>query len=696
MSPISKTRAARRTDVSGDGASRPASGVSPADAAVASAAKVWSRRVIGLTAVCWSAFQVSLATILVLDSVAVRAIHLGFAMILAFLAYPMLKRSPGGIFSRLSDPGRIHVLDAFVAGVAFLSAVYIFLDYDGLSLRQGGPAARDILMGILLLVLLLEAARRVVGPALPVISIVFLLYALFGNHLPDFLAFKGVSPDRLIGQMTMSTEGVYGIPLDVSANVVFLFVLFGAMLEKAGAGKYFIELALSLLGRFRGGPAKAAVLASGLTGMVSGSSIANVVTTGTFTIPLMKKVGYPPEKAAAIEVAASTDGQLMPPVMGAAAFIIAEYVNVPYVAVIKAALIPAVVSYAALLYITHVEACKLGIEGMSPEDVPRFRKVFPTGLQYLIPMAVLLVELIYFRHSPQMSVFRAIAALVLVMMIQYPIESVREGSSIAAGIKRAVIVLVESMAAGGRNMVPVAIATACAGIIVGTVTLGLGGMVTEVIDQLSGGNLYVMLVITALACLIIGMGLPTTATYIVMASLTVPALVDLGDANGLVVPLIAAHLFCFYFGILADDTPPVGLASYTAAALAHSNPITTGIQSFVYHIRTAILPFMFIFNHELLLIGVTGVFQGGLILAASIIGALAFVSATQGWFVTANRIYEIPVLLAVTVLMLNPGWPEWWLGLPHPYYSYVLGAGLYGMLYFLQRSRTGQTRYGRL
>jgi TRAP transporter 4TM/12TM fusion protein len=380
--------------------------------------------------------------------------------------------------------------------------------------------------------------------------------------------------------------------------------------------------------------------------------------------------------------------------MGAAAFIIAEYVNVPYLAVIKAAFIPAMVSYLALLYITHVEACKLGIEGMSPEEVPRFRKVFPTGVQFLVPIAMLLVELIYFRHSPQMSVFRAIVVLVLVMLIQYPLESVRQGSSILQGIKRVVTVLAESMIAGGRNMVAVAVATACAGIIVGIVTLGLGGLVTEIIDQLSRGNLYAMLLITAFACLIIGMGLPTTATYIVMASLTAPALVSLGEANGLVVPLIAAHLFCFYFGILADDTPPVGLASYTAAAIAGSDPIPTGIQGFLYDIRTAILPFMFIFNHDLLLIGVTSVLQGALILTASTIGAWAFVSATQGWFVTSNRIYEIPLFLAVTLMMLRPDLLEWLLGLPHKYYSFVVGAALYGMLYFLQRSRSRRTRYG--
>jgi TRAP transporter 4TM/12TM fusion protein len=441
------------------------------------------------------------------------------------------------------------------------------------------------------------------------------------------------------------------------------------------------------MGRFRGGPAKAAVLASGLTGMVSGSSIANVVTTGTFTIPLMKKVGYPPTKAAAVEVAASIDGQLMPPVMGAAAFIIAEYVNVPYVAVIKAALVPALVSYIALLYITHIEACKLGIAGLSREETPRFRDVFPQGAQYLIPIGVLVAELLYFRHSPQMAVFRAILCLVVILCIQYPVEALRSGLTVRHGLARLGCTLWESLAAGARNMVPVAIATASAGIIVGVVTLGLGGLITEVIDQLSGGNLYAMLGITSLACLIVGMGLPTTATYVVMASLTVPALVSLADSNGLIVPLMAAHLFCFYFGILADDTPPVGLASYAASAIAQSDPIPTGLQGFMYDIRTAILPFMFIFNHELLLIGVTGLAQGVMILGSAALGAIAFVAATQGWFVTRNRWYETIVLLSVTLIMFRPDLVADWWRLPHRYVSFIPGLVLYLGIYSLQRQR---------
>lgn len=647
----------------------------------------WSRYAVAAIALSWSVFQLGIASVIIVDSVAIRAIHLAFALAIVFLVYPVFRKPRARLPASLSRKDRIGPVSAVLALIAALAALYIVLDYAGLSMRQGRPLMRDLIVGVILIVLLLEAARRSVGPALPIISIVFLLYALYGNKLPYFLAFRSVSLERLLGQMTMSTEGIYGIPLDVSANIVFLFVLFGALLEKAGAGAYFIQLSLSLLGRFRGGPAKAAVLASGLTGMVSGSSIANIVTTGTFTIPLMKKVGYPPKKAAAVEVAASTDGQLAPPIMGAAAFIIAEYVNITYLEVVKAALVPALVSYIALVYITHVEACKMDIRGMDPDETPRFREVFVSGIHFLVPIAVLVFELVYFRHSAQTAVFRAICVLVVIMVFQFPIAARLAGQPILSGIKTAFFSILSGLVAGGRNMVSVAIATACAGIIVGVVTLGLGGLITEIIDVLSGGSLYAMLFITAVACLIIGMGLPTTATYIVMASLTAPAMVAVGQAEGLVVPLIAAHLFCFYFGILADDTPPVGLASYAAAAIAKSEPIPTGLQGFAYDIRTAILPFMFIFNHELLLIGVDSVAYALLVIVTASVGAMAFVSATQGWFVTVNRWYEIPVFLVITLIMMRPDIIARWIGYDSSYPSFALGAVLCLLLYVVQRRR---------
>jgi TRAP transporter 4TM/12TM fusion protein len=511
--------------------------------------------------------------------------------------------------------------------------------------------------------------------------------------MPDLIAFKGVSMNRFVGQMTMSTEGIYGIPLDVSATIVFLFVLFGAMLDKAGAGHYFIQLALSMLGGFKGGPAKAAVVGSGLTGLVSGSSIANIVTTGTFTIPLMKKVGYPPTKAAAIEVAASTDGQLAPPIMGAAAFIIAEYVNVPYVEVVKAAAIPAFASYAALFYITHIEASKLGLQGMARSELPPFFKTLLGGAHFLVPLVFLLYELIVVRHSPELAAFNAIWVMALIMLFQNPVKAYFKKEPLGPAFRQSVVQIFAALAGGARNMVSVALATAAAGIIVGVVALGLGQLITAIIDTLSGGNIFLMLVIAAITSLIIGMGLPTTATYIVMASLTAPAIVEIGGLNNFIVPLMAAHLFCFYFGILADDTPPVGLAAYAAAAIAKSPPVPTGLQGFMYDIRTAILPFMFIFNTDLILHNVNSWPQGLLIFAMACVGNFAFASATQGWFVARNRIWEIPIFLLVTFILMRPDAVAPVVGLPHEqrYWTYPIGLAIFGLLYLMQRPRIPQT-----
>ena len=648
----------------------------------------WQAYVIPGIGICWSLFQLSIASWLIMDSTFIRAIHLGFAMLMVFLNYPFLKRAPKAL-AFLAAKNRIPIPDFIVAALACISALYIAIDYDGMTLRYGAPILRDLVFGGLLVVTLLEASRRVIGPALPVIAILFIIYSFLGPHMPELIAFKGVSLNRFMGQMTMSTEGIYGIPLDVSATVVFLFVLFGAMLDKAGAGHYFIQLALSLLGGFKGGPAKAAVMGSGLTGLVSGSSIANIVTTGTFTIPMMKKVGYPPTKAAAVEVAASTDGQLAPPIMGAAAFIIAEYVNVPYVEVIKAAAVPAFASYAALFYITHIEASKLGLQGLPRNELPPFLKTLMGGAHYLLPLTILLYELIVVRHSPELAAFHAIWVMAVVMALQRPVKAHLAQQPLGPAFRQGAMDILQALASGARNMVSVALATAAAGIIVGVVALGLGQLITQIIDTLSGGNIMLMLIITAIASLVIGMGLPTTATYIVMASLTAPAIVTIGAMNDFIVPLMAAHLFCFYFGILADDTPPVGLAAYAAAAIAKSPPIATGIQGFMYDIRTAILPFMFIFNTDLILWNVTSWPQGLLIFAMACCGNFAFASATQGFFVARNKIWEIPLFLSVTLMLMRPDAVAGWINLPHDqrYWVYPMGLALFGILWLLQRPR---------
>ncbi|MBE9534937.1 MAG: TRAP transporter fused permease subunit, partial [Proteobacteria bacterium] len=372
---------------------------------------------VATISISWALFQLALPSVLVIDSTQERAIHLAFAMALLFLLMPCFKR-PKKYLGFLAVMDRIPILDYILTLVGAFTALYLALFYEGIAMRAGAPSTADMVSGTILVILLLEATRRIIGPALSVIAIGFTLYAFLGPHMPDLIAFKGVSLSKYLSNITNSTEGIYGIPLGVSSAIVYLFVLLGALLDKAGAGKFFTDLALSFLGRYKGGAAKAAIVASGATGLVSGSSIANIVTTGPFTIPLMKKIGYPAKKAAAVEVAASTDGQLMPPIMGAAAFIIAEYVNVPYMEVVKAAAIPAFASYFGLFCISHLEACKLGIMGLPREDIPSFWGTLKGGVHYLIPLGMLLWELIYLRHSPELAAFRAIMLLFVVMFYQ--------------------------------------------------------------------------------------------------------------------------------------------------------------------------------------------------------------------------------------------------------------------------------------
>lgn len=648
--------------------------------------------IIGLM---WSLFQLASAGFILIDAIFVRAIHLAFAISLVYLNIPMFKQGKNSDWDKriLLAMNRVTVLDYIFAIFAAFSALYIILDYTGIASRAGLPIPRDLIFGFLLIILLLEATRRVIGPALPVIATVFILYVFSGPYLPDFLAFKGASFSRFISQMTMDAEGIYGVPLQVSATVVFLFVLFGTMLERAGGGQFFIRLAIAGLGHFKGGAAKAAVLGSALTGMISGSSIANVVTTGTFTIPLMKKMGYPATKAAAIEVAASTNGQLAPPVMGAAAFIIAEYVNIPYIEVAKAAAIPAFASYVALLWITHVEASKLGMQGLPKSALPDVRETLKEGWVFFIPIGMLLYELIFAQHSAEMSVFRAICVLSVMMIGKSYIRARLYGLSHFQSLKLSVKDWLISLSAGATSMAGVALATACAGIIVGCISLGLGQQITTFVEILSMNNILLLLCITALASLLLGMGLPTTANYIIMASLTAPILVRLAstvDIHGLnlTVPLLAAHLYCLYFGILADDTPPVGLAAYAGAAIAEASPIATGIQGFWYDIRTAILPMMFFFNHDIILWNIHSVPMSIFIFGMTCLGTINFASFTQGWFINKNNGLEKALLAFNTVLFLNPFLITGFV-LPYEYryLGYALGAVIMGLVYLMQKAR---------
>ncbi len=640
--------------------------------------------IVGSVAISWALFQLSIASFLILDSTKIRSIHLAFAMTLCFLVIPCLKRRRIR-FCRISSAEGIPVIDYILCIIGSLSALYIVIDYEGITMRAGLPLPRDILVGVVLILLLLEASRRVIGPALSIIAILFTAYAFLGPYMPEVFAFKGVSIKKYISNITLSTEGIYGIPLGVSASIVYLFVLMGALLEVAGAGRFFTDLSLSLLGRFKGGAAKAAVVSSGATGLISGSSIANIVTTGPFTIPLMKKIGYPPKKAAATEVAASTDGQLMPPIMGAAAFIIAEYVNVPYIEVVKAAAIPAFVSYFGLFCITHLEASKLGIKGLPPEDLPDLKETLKGGLHYLLPILVLLYELVVLRHSPELSAFRAI--LVLTGVIIY--QELRKAEGVKHAIASSAGLIARGMIQGSKNMISVALACAAAGIIVGVVNMGIGGMITQIVENISGGNIFLLLLITAIASMLLGMGLPTTATYIVMASLTAPIIVTVGELYGFFIPIMAAHLFCFYFGILADDTPPVGLAAYTASAIAQSEPIPTGIQGFLYDIRTSVIAFMFVFNPDLILFNINSIPQALLVFSMALIGISAFECFAQGWCLTKNRFYDIPFFLAAAFVLFHPGAVAGLFDFDQSmkYYLYPLGIAIYVMVIMIQYLR---------
>lgn len=650
---------------------------------------------ISIIALAWSLFQLYIV-IEPMNSTISRSIHLSFGMVLAFLIYPMMKKP---YFLT-----KIRWFGYTFATIGLVTASYIAVNYNEISLRPGNYTEFDIIIAVVAIIILLEAGRRVLGLALSIIAIVFLAYSYLGPYMPELIIHKGASLNKLAGHMYLTTEGVFGVPLGVSAGFVFLFVLFGSLLDKVGAGEYFINLAYALLGKFRGGPAKAAVVASGFTGIMSGSSIANTVTTGTFTIPLMKKTGFKAEQAGAVETSASTMGQLMPPIMGAAAFIMAEFLGMAYSDVVIAAFIPAFVTYFALIYIVHLEALKLGLKGMNPDELPKKWKTFVQGIHYLIPIFFLLYTLIVLRQSAASAAFNAIMLLMILMVIQHPFRAMLAKEKITKEIWLSGFVdILAGMISGAKNMVPIAIATALAGIVVGTITLtGLGQVLLEVVETLADGNIYAILALAALISIILGMGLPTTANYIVMASLTAPVILTLAADNGFLVPAIAAHLFVFYFGILADVTPPVGLAAYAAAGIAKADPMKTGVIGFIYNIRTALLPFMFFFNPELLLISgidasnpsdpigwvwITNPIDIAVIFITAFIGMIAFSCATMGYFLTKTNILERVLFMTIVPFMFLPKIMESNLSLGDHHISYLIGIGIFAVLYLIQKAR---------
>ena len=539
------------------------------------------------------------------------------------------------------------------------------IDYEGLVYRQGILATvnflglnirYEMILGAIGIMLLLEATRRAIGLPLVCIAVIFLIFSIFGKQMPDLIAHAGLSITRLVGYHWLGGEAIFGIPISVSVSFIFLFVLFGSILDAAGGGKYFLNLAFALVGKMRGGPAKAAILASGLTGMISGSSVANTVTTGTFTIPIMKKTGLPPVKAGAVEVAASVNGQIMPPIMGAAAFVMAELLGISYLTVVTHAFLPAVISYIALFYISHLEALKLDIKGLPENEIPPLGKTFFGGIHYLIPIIVLIFLLLFMKWTAASSIFYSILSLILIIILKEILENKKQGFTLKNGIIKGFNQIITGFEKGAINMVSVGIAIATAGIIVGAVSsTGLSNNLVIVVEAISGGNIIYLLGLTAFLCIILGMGLPTTANYLVVAALMANVVVEVGSASGYVFPLIAIHLYVFYYGLMADVTPPVGLASYAAAAISRADPIKTGIQAFWYSLRTGILPIVFIFNNELLLIGIENWIHGLIVMITSLIAILVFTAATQGWFINKLRWYEIIVFLLISLSLFRPG-----------------------------------------
>jgi len=627
-------------------------------------------KIVGAIAIIWSLFQLWYASpfpfwlnVGMFKGLPARAIHLGFALLLAFLIFP------------ISRSKKISIIDILISIVGTFCCLYIYFFYDQL-VDRGGILLKitlgqniilpiELIIGVCGILILLEATRRVIGIPLVIIAVCFLLFSYFGKYAPDIISHGGLSLKRLVGFQWFDQEAIFGIPIGVSVDFIFLFVLFGALLETAGGGRYFLDLAFAMVGKMRGGPAKAAILASGMTGMISGSSVANTVTTGTFTIPIMKKAGFSKEKAGAIEVSSSVNGQIMPPVMGAAAFVMASFIGVTYFEVVKHAFLPAIICYVALFYISHLEALKLNLKGMDDEDVPNLKKTFLSGLHFLIPIFVLIFLLVYMRFTASYSIFYATLSLILVNLLNKIIKESNFKNGLITWYNQTIV----GFEKGAINMVGVAIAIATAGVIVGAVgSTGLSTNLIIVIESIAKDNIAILILLTMILCLLLGMGLPTTANYVVVASLMATVLVDVGNASGFIFPLITVHLFVFYFGLMADVTPPVGLASYAAAAISGGDPIKTGMQAFWYEIRTAVLPIIFLFNHELLLIGIENIWHGILVIITSLVGILVFSAATQGWFINKLRWFEIIVFLVISISFLSP---EFVLNKFYPKFNYI-------------------------
>lgn len=555
-----------------------------------------------------------------------RSLHVAMVLGLAFLFYP---------FGKKGDRKKLAWYDGLLAALATLPAVYVLADYLGLISRAGLPNVLDLVFGVLLILLVLEGARRVTGPALPLLGVIFILYALLGKSMPGFFGHRGYSWQAIADFLFVSTDGIYGTAVGVAASYIYLFILFGAFMEKSGMGQFFNDIALALAGHSRGGPAKVAVIASGFLGSINGAAVANVVTTGTFTIPLMKRTGYSKEFAGAVEASASVGGQLLPPIMGAAAFIMAEVLGIQYRVIAVAALLPALLYYIGIMAQVHIRAMKNGLEGLPRDRLPKAWAVLKERGHLLLPLAFLVGMLFFSGRTVIYSAFMTILVTIAVSMIR---------PATRMNFKD----ILDALFEGTRSMVPVAVACAAVGPIIGVASItGFGLSMAHAIVSMGGTSLLLTLAFTMVACMILGMGLPSIPAYLITATMAAPALVRLG------IEPIVAHLFVFYFAMFANITPPVALASFAAAGISGGNPMKTGMASLKLSLAGFIVPYMFVYNEALLLRNTT-ILGGALVVLTSVVGVILLGSAVEGYLLTKMNIGLRALALAAAVLLMTP------------------------------------------
>ena len=583
-------------------------------------------KVVSALAIAFSVFQLYTAIFGVLDAQLQRAVHLGFGLALSYLLYPTLDS-----WSRQT----IHPLDVILAVLGAAAPAYIVYEYQNLVLRAAMPTELDIVVGVTGILLVIEAARRVVGIPMVCVVLAFLAYAFAGPYMPGVLAHRGLTVNQLVSHLYYTTEGIFGIPLGVSSTFIFLFILFGAYLESTGLGKFFIDAANAIAGWASGGPAKVAVLSSGLMGTVSGSSVANVVGTGSLTIPMMKKLGYHKNFAGAVEAAASTGGQLMPPVMGAAAFLMAEFVGVPYIEIVQAAIIPAFLYFMGVWLGVHFEAKRSNLKGIPRDQLPRLGTLLRERGHLALPLIVI-VYLLVSGYTPMRAALVAIFLSILV-------------SSLRKSTRMKPMEILLGLETGARNVLGVLVACAAAGIVIGVVTkTGVGLKLASGLLEFSGGMLLPSMFFTMITAIVLGMGVPTTANYVITSTIAAPALIQLG------IPVLAAHMFVFYFGIIADVTPPVALAAYAGAGISGGNALMTGVNASKLAIAAFIIPYMFVLSPELLMIDAT---VGGLALSlfTAVIGMVAISASLIGYLADHCLPAERFVLFVGGLLMIKPG-----------------------------------------